>query len=143
MPLLTLLPDQEQSLLWGTGPLHLPHCPEILSGDSSCAALTHSALMLWWMAWGALIMFRPSSQLLILQGSLDFAPQVQLLMHLLLPSINLSGVNLTGATGAAPSKGDLIRLQVAALQALREFIVYRFASAMPDCVSGCSHYLTE
>ena len=53
-------------------------------------------------------------------------------MHLLLPSINLSGVNLTGATGAAPSNGDLIRLQVAALQALREFIVYRYAPGLPS-----------
>ena len=67
-----------------------------------------------------------------MQGSLDFAPQLQLLMHLLLPSINPSGVNLTGAAGAAPSKGDLIRLQVTALQALREFIVYRYASALPN-----------
>ena len=73
-----------------------------------------------------------------LQTSLDFAPQLQLLMHLLLPSISLSGVNLTGATGAAPSKGDLVRLQVAALQALREFIIYRRAPSrhQPDLPAG-------
>lgn len=63
----------------------------------------------------------------LLQASLEFAPQLQLLMHLVLPSISLSGVNLTGATGAAPSKGDLVRLQVTALQALREFVIYRRA----------------
>ena len=48
-------------------------------------------------------------------------------MRLLLPSINLSGVKLTDTTGAAPKKEDLVRLQVAALQALREFFGYRYA----------------
>ena len=63
----------------------------------------------------------------MLQGSLEFAPQLELLMHLLLPSISLSRTSLTAAAGAAPSKADLVRLQVAALQALREFIMYRCA----------------
>ena len=49
-------------------------------------------------------------------------------MHLLLPSISLSGTSLTAAAGIAPSKADLVRLQVAALQALREFIMYRCAN---------------
>lgn len=73
----------------------------------------------------------PKIRFSTLQASLDFAPQLQLLMHLLLPSIQLSGGSLTGASGAAPSKEDLVRLQVAALQALREFIVYRCAPELP------------
>ena len=58
---------------------------------------------------------------------MEFAPQLELLMHLLLPSISLSRTSLAAAAGAAPGKADLVRLQVAALQALREFIMYRCA----------------
>ena len=61
-----------------------------------------------------------------LQGSLEYAGQLEVLMHLLLPSISLSGAGIpTG--GASPRQGELVGLQIAALQALREFILYRCA----------------
>lgn len=61
-----------------------------------------------------------------LQGSLDYAGQLEVLMHLLLPSISLSGARIP-IGGASPRQGELVGLQVAALQALREFILYRCA----------------
>ena len=47
-------------------------------------------------------------------------------MHLLLPGISLSGATIP-IGGASPGQGELVGLQVAALQALREFILYRCA----------------
>ena len=61
-----------------------------------------------------------------LQGSLEYAGQLEVLMHLLLPSISLSGAGIP-IGGASPRQAELVGLQVAALQALREFILYRCA----------------
>ena len=63
-----------------------------------------------------------------MQGSLEFATQLQVLLRLLLPCVSLSGASLSTVGGGDPGKADLVRLQVAALQAVREFIIYRYSA---------------
>lgn len=57
------------------------------------------------------------------QGSLEFAQQLEVLVGYLLPCIRAQASNLHGGCDGS-QKGALTRMQVAALSALREYILY-------------------
>ena len=58
-----------------------------------------------------------------MQGSLEFAQQLEVLVGYLLPCIRAQSSNLHGGDDGS-QKGALVRMQVAALAALREYILY-------------------
>ena len=57
------------------------------------------------------------------QGSLEFAQQLEVLVGYLLPCIRAQSSNLHGGDDGS-QRGALVRMQVAALAALREYILY-------------------